>query len=166
MEKFVLGNAVPLLDEVSGENYPMYSQSGLPLAYLFIDPAAEDKDTQLNAIKPVASKHKGVINFVWIDATKYGDHAKSLNVKREGWPAFVIQDMKDGLKYPLTSEPTFAAVDDFVDMYAAGQLQPSLKSEAVPEKNEDPVTVVVGLEYDKYVLDDEKDVLIEFYAPW
>ena len=43
---------------------------------------------------------------------------------------------------------------------------PSVKSEPVPEKQEGPVTVVVATSYNDIVLDDDKDVLIEFYAPW
>ena len=45
-------------------------------------------------------------------------------------------------------------------------MQPSVKSEPIPEKQEGPVTVVVAHSYKDIVLDDKKDVLIEFYAPW
>lgn len=103
---------------------------------------------------------------MWIDASKYGDHAKSLNIQKDSWPAFAIQDLKKEHKYPLNDAPSSEAVDAFVTKYVSGQLQPSLKSEPVPEKNEDPVTVVVNTEYEKIVLDDTKDVFIEFYAPW
>lgn len=53
-------------------------------------------------------------------------------------------------------------VKDFVD----GKLSPSIKSEPIPEKQENAVTVVVAHSYKDIVLDDSKDVLIEFYAPW
>jgi hypothetical protein len=43
---------------------------------------------------------------------------------------------------------------------------PSIKSEPIPETQEGPVTVVVAHNYKDVVLDDDKDVLIEFYAPW
>lgn len=43
---------------------------------------------------------------------------------------------------------------------------PSIKSEPIPETQEGPVTVVVANNYKDVVLDDNKDVLIEFYAPW
>ena len=45
-------------------------------------------------------------------------------------------------------------------------MKPSIKSEPIPETQEGPVTVVVAHNYEAIVLDDEKDVLIEFYAPW
>jgi len=166
LAKFIEDNSIPLLDEISGENYPTYSASGLPLAYLFLDPTADDKEAQINAIKPVATKHKGAVNFVWIDALKFVDHAKSLNLKGDKWPAFVIQDMANGLKFPLESTPSFATVDDFVGKYVTGGLRPSLKSEPVPEHNNEPVTVVVGSQYEEIVMDESKDVFIEIYASW
>ncbi len=45
-------------------------------------------------------------------------------------------------------------------------MKPSIKSEPVPEKQDGPVTIVVAHNYKDIVLDDTKDVLIEFYAPW
>ena len=45
-------------------------------------------------------------------------------------------------------------------------MKPSIKSQPVPETQEGPVIVVVAHNYDEIVLDDDKDVLIEFYAPW
>ena len=53
-------------------------------------------------------------------------------------------------------------MQDFVD----GKIEPSVKSEPVPEKQDGPVTVVVALNYKEVVLDSDKDVLLEFYAPW
>jgi len=53
-------------------------------------------------------------------------------------------------------------VQNFVD----GKVEPSIKSEPIPENQEGPVQIVVAKNYDEIVLDDSKDVLIEFYAPW
>lgn len=53
-------------------------------------------------------------------------------------------------------------MDDFV----AGKLEPSIKSEPVPKSQDGPVTIVVAKNYKEIVLDDKKDVLLEFYAPW
>jgi len=48
----------------------------------------------------------------------------------------------------------------------AGDAKQKIKSQAVPKKSSGPVTVVVGKTFDKLVLDNSKDVLIELYAPW
>ena len=47
-----------------------------------------------------------------------------------------------------------------------GKIEPSIKSEPIPESQDGPVKVVVAHNYDDIVLDDSKDVLLEFYAPW
>jgi len=47
-----------------------------------------------------------------------------------------------------------------------GSIAPHRKSEAVPETNDAPVRLVVGSTWDSIVMDESKDVLVEFYAPW
>ena len=53
-----------------------------------------------------------------------------------------------------------------MDEFVAGKVEPSIKSEPIPEKQEGPVQIIVAKNYDDIVLDDAKDVLVEFYAPW
>lgn len=48
----------------------------------------------------------------------------------------------------------------------AGELKPILKSAPEPKVNDGPVKVVVGNTFEKLVMDETKDVLVEFYAPW
>jgi len=47
----------------------------------------------------------------------------------------------------------------------AGDVKHKIKSQSRPKKSSGPVTVVVGKTFDKIVLDNYKDVLIELYAP-
>ena len=54
----------------------------------------------------------------------------------------------------------------FYQDFSSGNLQPFYKSEAIPEANDEPVKVVVGKSFQSIVLDETKDVIIEFYAPW
>jgi len=161
-------NKVPLLDEVSQDNYAVYAQSGLPLAYFFVNPEDVKYDQYLADLKPIARKHKGKINFVTIDAVKFVDHGKALNLDADKFPAFVIQDLEKQLKYPLSQEKeiTMSAIADLTDQYIAGKLEPVLKSEPVPESQDNPVYTLVGKSFEDVVFDDKKDVFIEFYAPW
>jgi len=46
------------------------------------------------------------------------------------------------------------------------ELKKAIKSEAPPASNADPVRVVVGETFEEIVMDEKKDVLVEFYAPW
>ena len=76
--------------------------------------------------------------------------------------------MAKNQKFPFDQAKKLTEKDvaAFVDSYVSGKIQPSIKSEPVPEKQEGPVTVVVAHNYEEIIKDDKKDVLIEFYAPW
>jgi len=160
--------AVPIIDEVNGENYGVYANSGKPLAYLFVDPKDEKKEEYISLVKPIAAKYKGKVNFVWIDGERFAEHGKALNLPEAKWPAFVVQDLEKQLKYPLDQSKAITAelVDELVGGYLTGKVQPSLKSQAIPETQEGAVVTVVGKTYDEIVADESKDLLIEFYAPW
>lgn len=53
-----------------------------------------------------------------------------------------------------------------IEAYLGDSLKPHYKSEAVPEPNDEPVTVIVGKNFEEIVMDESKDVLLEVYAPW
>ncbi len=115
----------------------------------------------------MAEKYRGKLNLAVIDAKAFGAHAANLNLPTDSFPSFAIQETVKNEKYPfegnkLTEKKIGAFVKDFVN----GKLNPSIKSEPVPDKQENAVTVVVAHSYKDVVLDDSKDVLVEFYAPW
>lgn len=168
LESWIQELAVPILDQVNADNYQVYAQSGKPLAYLFLDPTDAKKEEYIELVKPVAAKYKGKVNFVWIDAVQFGDHAKALNLHEAKWPAFVVQDLTQQLKYPYDQAQEFAAasIDALVEGYLDGKLEPSLKSQPVPAEQKESVFDLVGKQFDEVVFDDEKDVFVEFYAPW
>lgn len=74
LTSFVLEHSVALLDEISPENFAMYSEAGLPLAFIFVEESDPKRAEITKAIEPVARQHKGKVNFVWIDATKVRAH--------------------------------------------------------------------------------------------
>ncbi|KAF8332868.1 thioredoxin-like protein [Cantharellus anzutake] len=165
---WIRSNAIPLIDEISGENYNLYATSGLPLAYIFIEPTDPKREELIKELSPIAKERKGVVNFVWIDAIKFVEHAKSLVLTEAKWPSFVIQDIKSQLKYPLdqSTEVNFKTVDEFVKNFVADKLQPKLKTEPVPEEQTEKYYKVVGETFEKVVYDDDKDVFVQFSAPW
>lgn len=70
-------------------------------------------------------------------------------------------------KFPFTgTKLSEKLVSKFVQDYVDGKVEPSVKSEPIPEKQDGPVMVIVAKNYKDIVLDDKKDVLVEFYAPW
>lgn len=139
----------------------------MPLGYIFAE-TTEEREKLAKELKPIAEKHKGKLNIATIDAKSFGQHGSNLNLEVGKWPAFAIQETVKNEKYPLEQSKTVDAetVGKFVDDFVAGKLEPSVKSEPIPTEQEGPVTVIVAHNYKEIVLDDKKDVLVEFYAPW
>ncbi|CAK7242554.1 MAG: protein disulfide-isomerase precursor [Sporothrix thermara] len=166
IEKFAKTASTPLIGEVGPETYSDYMSAGIPLAYIFSETAEERKELA-EELKPIAEAHRGTINFATIDAKAFGAHAANLNLPTDKFPSFAIQETSKNQKYTfdIDAKITKDAIKKFVDNYVAGKIEPSIKSEPIPEKQEG-VTIVVAKNYDDIVLDDTKDVLVEFYAPW
>ncbi|KAI0136471.1 protein disulfide-isomerase [Xylariales sp. AK1849] len=167
IEKFAKTASTPLVGEVGPETYSSYMSAGLPLAYIFAETPEERKELS-DSLKSLAEEYRGKINFATIDAKQYGAHAGNLNLPTDKFPSFAIQETVKNQKFPFDVEKKIelAAIKSFVDDFVAGKVEPSIKSEPVPETQEGPVTIVVAKNYNEVVLDDTKDVLIEFYAPW
>jgi protein disulfide-isomerase A1 len=162
--------ATPLIGEVGPETYADYMAAGIPLAYIFAE-TPEERETLAKSLKPVAEEYKGKVNFATIDAGAFGQHAGNLNLEVGTWPAFAIQDTTKNQKFPYTEAGSAKALSEkkigkFVKDFVAGKVEPSIKSEPIPEKQEGPVTVVVAKNYQEVVIDSKQDVLLEFYAPW
>ncbi|CEP18291.1 hypothetical protein [Parasitella parasitica] len=166
IQEFIKANSVPLLDAIDASNFQSYAESGLPLAYIFHD-NADDQKKLVDMATPLARKYKGKINFVHIDAIKYGTHGGNLGLK-EQWPAFAIQHLDTGAKFPLDqSKPvTFENLEIFLQDYVDGKIKATVKSAEAPADNNGSVKVVVANEFVDIVLDKSKDVFLEVYAPW
>ena len=109
-----------------------------------------------------------MVNFATIDAKAFGAHAGNLNLQPDQFPAFAIQETVKNQKYPFdqSNKLTAKTIGKFLDDFVAGKIEPSVKSEPIPEKQEGPVQVIVGHNYEDIVMEEDKDVLVEFYAPW
>lgn len=70
LAEFVHEHSVPLLDEISPENFATYAEAGIPLAYIFVPSDDPERPALVKSIEPVARDYKGKINFVWIDTNK------------------------------------------------------------------------------------------------
>jgi len=167
IREFAKVASTPLIGEVGPETYAGYMAAGLPLAYIFAE-TPEEREEFAKELKPLALKHKGEINFATIDAKSFGQHAGNLNLKVGTWPAFAIQRTEKNEKFPYDQEAkiTEKEIGKFVDDFLAGKVEPSIKSEPIPESNDGPVTTIVAHNYKDVVINNDKDVLVEFYAPW
>jgi protein disulfide-isomerase A1 len=167
IKSFASVASTPLIGEVGPETYSGYMAAGIPLAYIFAE-TPEERETLAKELKPLAVKHKGAINFATIDASSFGQHAGNLNLKAGTWPAFAIQRTDKNEKFPYDQDLKIneKEIGAFVQKFLDGKVDPSVKSEPIPESQDGPVAVVVAHNYKDIVIDNDKDVLVEFYAPW
>ncbi|OWB74531.1 hypothetical protein B5S31_g4332 [[Candida] boidinii] len=163
--EFLNVESKPLFGEMDGSSFQSYMEMKLPVAYYFYNEISE-KDAVSDAISKLAKTHRGKVNFVGLDASKYGLHAKNINMKEE-FPLFAIHDLATELKYGISQDKPLdnKLIPKFVEDFVAGKLEAIIKSEPIPETQDSPVYHLVGKEHDKIITSD-KDVLVKYYAPW
>lgn len=162
---FIDVESKPLFGEINGATYQAYTSSNIPLAYYFYA-SKEERDAAEPIIKRVAKKNRGEINFVGLDASQFGMHAQNLNMQ-EDFPLFVIHDLEKNKKYGIPQDKPLDNNDitQFVQKFKAGEVEPIVKSEPIPEKQESSVYHLVGTEHDS-IVNSKKDVFVKYYAPW
>ena len=112
----------------------------------------------------MAKKYRHKIQFGIVDPNTFDGIVDDLHLTIERFPAFAIREPVKNLRYPL-NEPRAPLEDElegFVQDFLDGKLQPTVKSEPIPEPNGHPLVHVVGLTYQEIVMDKEKDVLLAF----
>jgi len=74
---------------------------------------------------------------------------------------------KDGVEY-TNHHRTLNMFVEFVLLYASHPVEVTItyKSQALPEPNEGPVTILVGKNFNDVVMNPHHDVVVNFFAPW
>jgi len=168
IKTFAVRAIIPAIGEVNSDTLSLYRESNLPVGWIFTS-TASDRSRLVELLSPVARTHRNEIHLGTIDATEYAGTAADLNLEPDlGYPAFAILDFATLKKYPFpqTREITREAIAGFVADFLGGTLKASITSQPVPEKQDGPVAVVVGRSFQEVVVDNDKDVLVQIYAPW
>lgn len=164
---FVAANSVPLFAELGPDNFATYAESGKKLALLFADPNdAEPREKLIEGLKETAREVRDKLNFVWIDGVKFGEYGKQLGVATEKLPAFAIQDLTEMLKYVQSEVASIDSIKKHVKGVISGAIKPTVKSEPTPEAQDGAVYKLVANDWETLFDNKDKDVFVEFYAPW
>ncbi|XP_019872530.1 protein disulfide-isomerase A3 [Aethina tumida] len=144
-------------------------ENPLVVAYYAVDYTKNPKGTNYwrNRILKVAKEFAGKINFA-ISAKDDFQHELNeygLDYVKGDKPIVTARDAKNQ-KFIMKDEFSVEALTVFVTDVLEGALEPYLKSEALPESNDAPVKVAVAKNFDELIVNNGKDTLIEFYAPW
>ncbi|KAB5533621.1 disulfide-isomerase [Coniochaeta sp. 2T2.1] len=167
IKHFALNAMIPLVGEINSDTFGVYQELGLPVGWIFSE-TLEERLRLGELLRPIASTQKGEIRFGTIDAVEYASTATDLNLEATKFPAFAIVDFATNKKFPFnqTAKITHEGIADFVQDFINGVIEPSITSQPIPEKQDSPVTVVVGHSFQDVVVKNDKDVLVQIYAPW
>ncbi|GMM34913.1 protein disulfide isomerase [Saccharomycopsis crataegensis] len=166
LEAFISTESMPLFGEINGETFQDYMNAKQPLAYLFYSTPEEQKEWTSKMTK-LAKEYRGKVNFVGLDASRFGKHAENLN-QEEVFPLFAIHDLTDNKKFGLdqTKDLTLENIEELLKDFEAGNATPKIKSEEIPETQENAVFKLVAYTHDEIINDDAKDVLVMYHATW
>eukprot|EP00606_Chrysophyceae_sp_TOSAG23-5_P000967 GSChrysophyteH2.ASY1.ANO1.354.1 assembled CDS len=168
---FVSGHSVPIIqvfnDETSGKIFKSAIQKH---TLFFTDSTAPHHAPTVEAFTTAGKALRGQTLMINVQESQTRV-AEYFGLKPSDFPACVFADMsssKGMKKFPMSGDVTDAAnIESFLTKAMAGELTPTLKSEeASPEDTAGDVIVVKGTTFKELVLDNDKDVMVEFYAPW
>ncbi|XP_002740183.1 protein disulfide-isomerase A3-like [Saccoglossus kowalevskii] len=171
LKKFVKENSLGLCGHMTPDNHSQFKKP-LCVVYYDVDYRKNTKGTNYwrNRIMKVAKKLSDKKIFFAVANREEFSHeveANGLTDKSVDLPVVAIVT-DEGHKYPMQADFTRdgKALEEFVNDYLDGKIEPYLKSEPIPESDDGPVKVIVAKNFQDIVMSEEKDVLIEFYAPW
>jgi len=164
---FATANAMPLVLPFNEANaVKIFGGSVKVHLLVFVDGTKEPE--LIEKLKAPAVAHKGKVLTVTIGPEEE-QITEYFGVTANDMPAVRLVDMRDaGMKKYSYDKPVIdeASLETFLQDFFDGRLQASLKSEDEPAAHESSVKVIVSKTFQKEVMESEKDVLVEFYAPW
>jgi protein disulfide-isomerase A1 len=165
--EFVQREGFPAFAEIGPENYQDYVEREFPVVYVFVQPdeieAGVETSPVLSAVNKVAPEYRKQLSLVFLDGVKFVNFLE--NFGTTDTPTIVIAGERFRFMFK-DPEVNPENVKKFLDGFLKGELEPHIKSEEIPAKNDGPVKVVVAHTFDEIVFDGSKDVFVEFYAPW
>ena len=166
MKSFFEGVRFPLVMDFDQKAAERIFGSESPAIFFFSD---ETEDSNMNSFRDAAKEKQGDIFFSksTISSGLGARLSEFLGVTKADAPTIRIIRFNNGSldKFKvsdMSKEGIIKAIDDF----KADNLTAYYKSEDIPETNDEPVKVIVGNNFNEMVLDNEKYVMLEAYAPW
>ena len=166
LKKFINLNKTPLVLEFKYEAVEILFRDSNPGIFLLTNSYSKYE----SIFRKTAEKFKPDLYFIQDDLhTAFeGKLSMFLGIDAKEQPLVLIVDPKDEMKqYRLDQTISLASLETFINSWKENSLKPAPLSEPVPlQPYDNGVKVLVRSNFNKVVLDDTLDVLVEFYAPW
>ena len=141
----------------------------LPAIMLYASEKSEKWGEYEKLMKTVSEKLNGKLKVVLTDIKEgmAARLAEYIGIKENELPSVRIADTRaDFKKYNMEGEINEKNILKFVEDWENNKLKPYLKTAEEPKENNGDVFVVVGKTFEKEVINNDKDVMLLFYAPW
>jgi len=172
IKKFVTVQSMPLIVDFNHESAQKIFGGDIKSHLLmFISKEAGHIEKYATPAKELAKQFRDKVLFVTINADEE-DHQRILEffgMKKEEVPSMRLIRLEDDMaKYkPKNAELSPENIKSFVQDFLDGKLKQHLLSQELPEDwDKTPVKTLVSTNFDEVVFNKDKDVLVEFYAPW
>ena len=170
-KNFLISNTMPVVNDMNQRTLELtFTPNGKPGIFLYYDPGNETQQAALDEFTNVAAELNAEGNlFIRVDINdELGSRlVEYLSIEASEMPTIEILVTKDEIeRYKHTGGITADEIKAFINDWKTGKIPRFYKSEAEPTENPGPVFTVVGSTFDTFVLNNEKDVIVKFYAPW
>ncbi|XP_045568505.1 protein disulfide-isomerase A2 isoform X2 [Salmo salar] len=166
---FIRTNSLELVIEFNEQNADKIFGSKIHShSLLFINSTVQEQKNLLPEYRTAAKDFKGKVLFIIIDVTGPVSHVlKYFGLSEGDAPAVRIINTDTTKKFALIGQITAATLQTFCQGVLDGNVKSHLLSEEVPEDwDKGPVKVLVGKNFEAVALENNKNVFVEFYAPW
>lgn len=164
---------------VTGHGFPYFEPApvawarliGRGLEYILLIVADVTEEDAWNPINTFATKlakqYADKVGFVYL-TKEFFPRVTQFGLSGKHFPAALVMAPHREKTFLLDEQTpiTEEALKNFVDGVLDGTIAPSFKSDEAPASNDGPVTILVGTTFEELVINNDKDVLVEFYAPW
>ncbi|KAJ4427926.1 hypothetical protein ANN_23936 [Periplaneta americana] len=172
IKKFVTSQSLPLVVDFNHETaQKIFGGEIKSHLLMFMSQQEGHMDKYLDTAREIAKDFREQVLFVSINSDEE-DHQRILEffgMKKDEIPAMrLIRLEEDMAKYkPENPELSKDNIKSFVQDFIEGKLKQHLLSQDLPEDwDKSPVKVLVSSNFDEVAFNKDKDVLVEFYAPW
>ncbi|XP_045474025.1 probable protein disulfide-isomerase ER-60 [Harmonia axyridis] len=167
IENFILKNYHGL---VGIRTYANRNEFNFPLvtAYYDIDYENNPKLTNYwrNRILKIAAKYKNKFNFAISSKNDFNDELRELGVDYSSDKPIVVVVLETNEKYILSDNFSVDTFDVFLRNIERKTLNPYLKSQKPPEKNDSYVVTAVGSTFYDIVMRSPNDTMVKIHAEW
>merc|ERR1712066_74625 len=167
---FVSSESLPLVIDFNHETAQKIFSGEVKSHFLMFSSAkADDHEDKLEKMRAMARSSKGKMLFVTIN-TDEEDHKRILEffgITESELPTYRAIKLGEDMAKFKPEDDAFENAAQFVTDFLEGKLKQYLMSQEIPEDwDKEGVKVLVGKNFQEAALNAEKDVLVEFYAPW